>query len=36
MEIENTKLSNWVAQRIVEIQDITKDLAIEEPMLFDD
>jgi hypothetical protein len=35
MEIESTKLPDWVAQRIVESQEITQDLAIEEPMFFD-
>jgi hypothetical protein len=35
MEIERTKLLDWVTCRIVESQEITQDLATEEPMFFD-
>jgi hypothetical protein len=35
MEIKSTKLLDWVAQRIVESQEITYDLATKEPMFFD-
>jgi hypothetical protein len=35
MEIESTNLPNWVARRIVESQEITQNITIEEPMFFD-
>ena len=35
MEVETTNISNWVARRIVESQEITQQLATEQLMLFD-
>jgi len=35
MEINITKLPDWVARRIVEIQEITQDLVTQEPMFYE-
>jgi hypothetical protein len=35
MEVKSTNLPDWVARRIVESQEITQQLATEQPMFFD-